>query len=138
MEIEVKLRVVSFENFSKHLLVDMKLSAECLLDLEITVSIVSFLRQDIFDGLVHFLSQSDHDVLTPLYLLPHHDYKLSRTFVDADCGLVANFTIIGSADVDDSNRDLGSADIGAASIFDQECEVSFVQFVSCLVSKEER
>jgi hypothetical protein len=33
---------------------------------------------------------------------------------------------------------LGSADIGTASIFDQECEVSFVQFVSCLESKEER
>ena len=95
--------------------------------LEITISIISLLREDVFDNLIYLLSQPNHDVLAPLYLLPHDHCKLAWAVVNAYRGLMANFAVVRSADVDNGDRDMGSENARAGSVLYEEGDVACVR-----------
>lgn len=53
----------------------------------------------------------------------HHDFDLFLTVMNADCGFMADLTVVSTANVDDGDRDLGGGDPGAASTYDEEGHV---------------
>ena len=72
---------------------------------------------------VHLLGQTNNDIVPPRNLHNHHNFELILTQVNRDCGFSTNLTVVRVAYVDDGNRNLGSGNLGTASILDEESNV---------------